>query len=129
MAEAWTRTLKNDQIEAYSAGVETQGLNLNAVQVMAEEGIDISQYRSKSIDEFKGIHMDAVITVCDQAHETCPYFPSHSKIIHVAFDDPPKLARKLALKGADKDSQMACYRNVRDQIRAFVETLPDHLEL
>ncbi len=128
MAEAWTRALKNDQIDVFSAGVETHGLNPNAVQVMAEKGIDISGYRSKSVHEFKNMDLDVVVTVCDNASETCPYFPSKCRIIHAGFDDPPKMAKKLALQGADEDTQMDCYRKVRDEIRDFVEALPDNLE-
>ncbi len=129
MAEGWTRALKNEQIEVFSAGVEIHGLNPNAVTVMAEVGIDISHHQSKSINEFKNIDLDAVITLCDNAHETCPYLPSKCRIIHAGFDDPPIIAQKLALQGADKDSQMACYRKVRDEIRDFVKALPDSLEL
>ncbi len=129
MAEAWTRELKNDQIEVFSAGVETHGLNPNAVIVMAEVGIDISDHKSKSINDFLDLDLDVVVTVCNHAHETCPYFPSKCRIIHAGFDDPPKMAHKLALQGADEDSQMECYRKVRDEIRDFVEALPDNLEL
>lgn len=125
MAEGWTRELKGDQIEVYSAGVETHGLNPDAVAVMAEAGVDISGHRSKLVDEFKAVDLDAVITVCGHAHETCPYFPPRCKVLHVGFDDPPKMALALADQGASREEQLDCYRNVRDEIRAFVETLPD----
>ena len=128
MAEGWTRHLKNNQIDVCSAGIETHGLNPNAVKVMADAGVDISMQKSQHIDDFKETLIDYVITVCGHAHETCPYFPAGCKVIHVGFDDPPKMAKELAAKGASKEEQLACYTSVRDKIRAFVETLPDSLE-
>jgi arsenate reductase len=127
MAEGWTRKLKGDRIEAYSAGVETHGLNPNAVKVMAEAGVDISTHRSKGVDEFRDTDLDAVVTVCGHAHETCPYFPPRCKVIHVGFDDPPKMARELAAKGESEDRQLDCYRKIRDEIRTFIEKLPENI--
>jgi arsenate reductase (thioredoxin) len=127
MAEGWTRALKGESIEAYSAGIETHGLNRTAVEVMAEAGVDISQHTSKHIDSLKDIAFDAVITVCDNARETCPFFPGARKMLHVGFSDPPAMAKELAAKGASKEEQRNCYLLVRDEIRAFVETLPDAL--
>ncbi len=127
MAEGWTKKLKGDIIDVYSAGIETHGLNSNAVKVMAEAGVDISNHRSKLIDEFNDIELDAVITVCGHAHETCPYFPPRCKVIHVGFDDPPKLAEKLAEKGKSKEKQIDCFRKVRDEIKAFVEKMPQNI--
>ena len=123
MAEGWTRHLKSDVIEAYSAGVETHGLNPHAVQVMAEAGVDISGHRSQHIDEFKDIQLDVVITVCGHAHENCPVFPGTTKVVHVGFDAPPKLAKEAA----NENEAVDCYRRVRDQIKAFVETLPESI--
>ena len=123
MAEGWTRHLKGDVIEAYSAGIETHGLNPNAVQVMAEAGVDISGHRSQHIDEFKDIQLDVVVTVCGHAHESCPVFGGSTKVVHVGFDDPPKLAEDAA----NEQEAMDCYRRVRDEIRAFVEGLPGNL--
>lgn len=128
MAEGWTRALKSDEIEVYSAGIETHGLNPNAVKVMAEAGVDISGQKSQHIDEFKEIPLDYVITVCGHAHETCPWFPADCKVIHVGFPDPPRMARELAEKGGSEEEQLDCYRQVRDQIKAFVATLPGVLE-
>ncbi len=125
MAEGWARHLKGDVIEAYSAGIETHGLNPNAVKVMAEAGVDISGHKSQHIGEFKEVKLDVVVTVCGHAHETCPIFPGNCKVIHVGFDDPPKMARELARQGASEEEQLECYRKVRDEIRAFVETLPE----
>jgi arsenate reductase (thioredoxin) len=120
MAEGWTRHLKGDVIEPYSAGIEAHGLNPLAVKVMAETGIDISMQRSKKIAELSKTNFDYVVTVCGDAHESCPVFPGRTKVIHVGFDDPPRLA-----KDAKTDEErLAIYRRVRDEIRAFVETLP-----
>ncbi len=120
MAEGWTRSLKGDLIDVYSAGIETHGLNPSAVAVMAEAGVDISGHRSQLLSEFEDVDLDYVITVCGHAHETCPLFPGKSKVMHVAFDDPPKLAVNIE----DEEARLACYRRVRDEIKAFVETLP-----
>lgn len=128
MAEGWARVLKEDTIEAYSAGVEIHGLNSDAVKVMAEAGVDISSQKSKHVDDFKDMKLDAVVTVCGNAHETCPYFPPRCKVVHVGFDDPPKMAEELAQKGVDKEKQLDCYRTVRDEIKIFVEGLPDNLK-
>jgi arsenate reductase len=127
MAEGWTRALKGDLIEVYSAGIETHGLNRTAVEVMAEAGVDISSHTSKHVESLRGIVFDAVVTVCDNAHETCPFFPGAKKVLHVGFADPPAMARALAARGAGETEQRNCYRRVRDEIRAFVETLPDSL--
>jgi arsenate reductase len=123
MAEGWTRHLKGDVIEAYSAGVETHGLNPNAVKVMAEAGVDISGQRSQHIDEFREVPLDHVITVCSHAHESCPVFLGRTNITHVGFDDPPR----LAMGAATEEEALNHYRRVRDAIRRFVETLPESL--
>ncbi len=123
MAEGWTRQLKGDVIEVYSAGVETDGLNAHAVRVMAEVGVDISKQRSQHIDQFKDISLDHVITVCSNAHESCPVFPGSTKVTHVEFDDPPRLAKDAATK----EAVLNHYRRVRDEIRQFVATLPESL--
>jgi arsenate reductase (thioredoxin) len=127
MAEGWTRHLKGDVIEVYSAGIETHGLNPNAVKVMAEAGVDISGHKSQNIKEFKDVKPDVVVTVCGHAHETCPFFPGNCKVVNVGFGDPPKMAKELAEQGASEEEQLECYRNVRDEIRDFVETLPETL--
>ena len=119
MAEGWARHLKGEVIEPYSAGIETHGLNPRAVQVMAEAGVDISEHRSKNVSELANIPFDLVVTVCGHAHEHCPLFPGAAKVIHVGFDDPPALARTATTE----DEILGIYRRVRDQIRAYVETL------
>ncbi|MFH1964732.1 MAG: arsenate reductase ArsC [Acidobacteriota bacterium] len=127
MAEGWTHHLKSSQIKAFSAGIEAHGLNPHAVRVMAEAGVDISRHKSRYIDEFKNVTLDYVVTICGHARETCPVFPGKCRVIHVGFDDPPRMARKLAEEGKDEEAQLDSYRRVRDEIRAFVETLPESL--
>lgn len=127
MAEGWARALKSDLIEAYSAGIETHGLNLNAVKVMAEAGVDISGHKSENVADLLHIPFDYVITVCGHANENCPFFPGQAKVVHVGFDDPPKLARELASQGASDEEQLDCYRRVRDEIKTFVQQLPGTL--
>jgi arsenate reductase (thioredoxin) len=123
MAEGWARHLKGDQIEAYSAGIETHGLNRDAVRVMAETGVDISSQCSKQVDELPDVKFDYVVTVCGHANESCPVFPDKTRVIHVGFDDPPR----LAADATSEEERLAPYRRVRDEIRAFVETLPNSL--
>jgi arsenate reductase (thioredoxin) len=128
MAEGWARHLKGDVIEAYSAGIETHGLNPHAVKVMAEAGVDISGHTSKRVDEIKDVDLDVVVTVCGHANETCPaWLGGKAKVVHVGFDDPPKIARELAAKGASEEKQLEGYRRVRDEIKAFVAGLPQSL--
>jgi arsenate reductase len=127
MAEGWTRHLKGDCIDAYSAGIETHGLNPFAVNVMKEVGVDISSQRSENINDFADQKLDVVVTVCGHAHEICPVFPADCRVIHVGFEDPPRLAMELAESGASEEEQMNCYRRVRNEIKAFVETLPECL--
>jgi arsenate reductase len=123
MAEGWAKHLKSDTIEAASAGIEVHGLNPLAVRAMAEAGVDISGHRSKSVDELRQQPWDVVVTVCGHANETCPVFPGQVKRVHVGFDDPPQLARTAATE----EEAMVHYRRVRDEIRTFVETLPESL--
>lgn len=125
MAEGWARRLKADAIEPYSAGIEKHGLNPHAVEVMAEADVDIADHTSKTLDDLEGIDFDYVVTVCGHAHETCPRFPDNASVIHAGFDDPPK----LAAEETDPDKALDHYRRVRDEIRAFVETLPASLEI
>ena len=123
MAEGWAHALKGDIIDAYSAGVEPHGMNPLAVKAMAEAGIDITGQRSKHVNELANVPLDYVVTVCDNANETCPVFPGKTKRVHVGFDDPPRLA-----KDAKNEAEaMAHYRRVRDEIKAFVEKLPDSI--
>jgi arsenate reductase (thioredoxin) len=120
MAEAWTRVLKDDRLEAYSAGVQPHGVAPRAVRAMAEVGIDISGQASKDVDSLEHIEFDYVITLCNHAHQSCPVFAAKTRVLHVGFDDPPKLAT-----GAQTEEEaMGHYRRVGDEIKAFVEKLP-----
>jgi len=124
MAEGWAKYLKGDQFDVYSAGIETHGLNQNAVKVMAEAGVDISSQQSQNISEFNNTHLDCVITVCGHADENCPVFPGNVKVIHHGFDDPPRLAKSAR----SEEEALDHYRRVRDEIKVFVDTLPEFLE-
>jgi arsenate reductase len=124
MAEGWAHALKSDVLEPYSAGLETHGLNPNAVKVMAEAGVDITGQKSENIKDLLHIDFDVVVTVCGHAHETCPVFPANARIVHVGFDDPPKLSPP----DAPEEVKLDGFRRVRDEIKAFVEQLPDCLE-
>lgn len=116
MAEGWTRHLRNDEFEAYSAGITPKGVDPLAVKAMAEVGVDISAQKSKDIESLGDVEFDYVITLCDNARESCPYYPAKTKLIHQGFDDPPALA-----KGEKKDSEiMNIYRRVRDEIKDYV---------
>jgi arsenate reductase len=121
MAEGWAEHLKGDIIEAYSAGIAPRGLDRLAVKVMVEAGVDISKHRSKHPDELKDVKFDYVVTLCDEANEHCPMFPGKAKIIHVGFDDPPKLAAEVE----DAEEKLNCYRRVRDKIKMFILGLPE----
>jgi arsenate reductase (thioredoxin) len=123
MAEGWARKLKADVIEPYSAGIEKHGLNPYAVKVMAEAGVDIANQYSKTPADLGPIAFDYVVTVCGHANEHCPIFPGPAKVVHVGFEDPPRLTKDLP----DGEPKLDVYRRVRDQIRDFVKTLPEGL--
>ncbi|MCK4537664.1 MAG: arsenate reductase ArsC [Candidatus Krumholzibacteria bacterium] len=123
MAEGWVRHLKDDVIEARSAGIEVHGLNQRAVAVMAEAGVDISGHESTHVNDHLSIRFDYVITVCGHADENCPAFPGDTKVVYRGFDDPPKLAENET----DEEKILGHYRRVRDEIREYIETLPESL--
>ncbi|MHC4479051.1 MAG: arsenate reductase ArsC [Planctomycetota bacterium] len=120
IAEGWARHLKGDVIEAYSAGVSPGGLSSTTVKVMAEVGVDISDHTSKHIDTLKGIDFDYVVTLCDNAKEQCPVFAGKAEHIHRPFEDPNFMS-------GTPEQRMAAFRKVRDQIRVFVEHMPQSL--
>jgi arsenate reductase (thioredoxin) len=124
MAEGWTRRLKRDIIDIWSAGIEPKPVDQRAVRVMDEAGVDISGQKSKHVDTLMGIEFDYVITLCDSASENCPFFPGQVKRIHKGFDDPPFLARDAKTE----EEALTYYRRVRDEIKAFIETFPSGLE-
>jgi arsenate reductase len=114
MAEGLLREVAGDRFKVESAGVNPSRVRPEAVEAMREVGIDISGHRSKSVDEFTGQNFDYVITVCDNARETCPVFPGKAERIHQSFEDPP------APGAADPDTTMAVFRRVRDEIREWL---------
>lgn len=124
MAEGWTRRLKGDIFEVYSAGVEKHGMNRRAMRVMAEAGVDISGQYSKLVAELPTREFDYLVTVCDNAGENCPFFPGKTNRTHKSFPDPPRLAQNAA----SEEEALDHYRRVRDAIKAFVEQMPDNLK-
>lgn len=121
MAEGWARELKSESIEAYSAGINPIGVSSRAVETMADAGVDISGHRSKHLSEFINDEFDYVITLCGHADKYCPSFPGNTRKVHVPFDDP------YSVRGS-REYVMSEFRRVRDEIKAFVETLPESLE-
>lgn len=119
MAEGWARALWGEKFKFFSAGIETHGLNPNALKVMGEAGVDISTHKSELLDEIDE-PLDYVLTVCDHAKESCPVLATEVKCIHIPFPDPPAMAREVE----GEEEQLNCYRTVRDQIRQTMEELP-----
>jgi arsenate reductase len=113
IAEGYFRKYLGDRAEIYSAGVEVHGVNPYAIAVMKEDGIDISHHTSNNVNEYLEISFDYVITVCDNARERCPYFPSSAKKFHQNFPDPAKAT------GSEQEIQIQ-FRKVRDIIRDYV---------
>jgi len=122
MAEGFAKALKSKKYNFYSAGTKKHGLNPRAVFVMGEVGVDISNQESKITEELPLQNMDFVITVCSDAHETCPYFPG-GKILHVGFDDPPRLTQNMN----DEVEILKVYRRVRDEIKSMVDNIEIYL--
>lgn len=114
MAEGLLRHDGGDRFEVESAGVEPSAVRPEAVEAMREIGIDISGHRSKSADEFARQNFDFIITVCDNARETCPFFPGHATRIHHSFEDPPPET------AGDYESRLEIFRRVRDEIRDWL---------
>lgn len=121
MAQGWASHLKGDCIEPFSAGVTPGKVNEKAIEIMKEAGVDISTHHSKHIDNVMGVEFDYVITVCDNAKEHCPIFPGKAKMIHHKFEDPSFMI-------GTKEQIDASFREVRDQIRNFIEAMPENLE-
>jgi len=118
MAEGICRHLWSDKFNVYSAGTKKHGMNERAMRVMKEIGIDISAHYSKTVEELPQVTFDYVITVCDAARETCPYFPG-GKVIHVGFQDPPALTASMS----DEEEILKVYRRVRDEIFDAIKNL------
>ncbi|HUW19686.1 MAG TPA: arsenate reductase ArsC [Sedimentisphaerales bacterium] len=120
MAEGWARHLKSNVMEAFSAGIRPIGVNSRAVRVMAEAGVDISRQTSSRIDDSAAIDFDYVVTLCDNAKQQCPVFPGEAKLVHRAFSDP-------YFASGTEEEIMDAFRRTRDEIRKFVENMPDNL--
>ncbi len=112
IAHGYLQHFAGDQAKIYSAGIETHGVNPKAIQVMAEDHIDISAHTSNHVDEYLDIPFDYVITVCDNANEACPFFPGNVKRFHQNFPDPAKAT------GTDEEV-MNEFRRVRDLIKVY----------
>lgn len=120
MAEGWARALHGATIEVHSAGTRPSHVNPLAARVMGEAGVDLSAHRSKHVEELRDVTFDLVITLCGSARESCPAVFGSARVMHVGFDDPPR----LAANAAHEDEALPHYRRVRDEIREFVATLP-----
>lgn len=123
MAEGWARKYWGHEFNIYSAGTKKHGMNERAMKVMEEAGVSISSHYSKTVEELPTGTFDYVVTVCDNAHENCPYFPG-GKIVHIGFQDPPALTKDMT----NEDEILTVYRRVRDEIEAFVKEMKKVLE-
>lgn len=112
IAEGYLKHFAGDQSEVYSAGIETHGVNPRAIAIMQEDGIDISNHTSNNIEEYKQIGFDYVITVCDNAKERCPFFPTTAKKVHQNFPDPAKAF-------GSEEEIMREFRKVREMIKTY----------
>jgi len=121
IAEGWARHLKADCLQPFSAGISPGALNQTAVEVMAEAGVDISDQKPKHLNDLSRVNFDYVITLCDNAYENCPIFPAKVKLIHKSFQDP-------AFTPGTKQKILAAFRILRDQLKNFVEKMPEILE-
>ncbi|AEV33551.1 protein-tyrosine-phosphatase [Owenweeksia hongkongensis DSM 17368] len=118
--QGYLNHFSNNKIEAYSAGIETHGVNPKAIKVLAEDGIDISHHTSNHVDEYRDVNFDYLITVCDHAKENCPWFPSDAERFHQSFDDPAKAI------GTDEEI-LNDFRGVRDEIKKYASTFVNNL--
>lgn len=116
MAEGLLKHITQNEYEVFSAGTKPSIVRPEAIKVLSEIGIDISNNRSKAVDEFNDTEIDYVLTVCDNAKENCPYFPAKTKVIHHTFEDPP------AIGETDEETTLDAFRRVRDEISAYLES-------
>lgn len=112
IAEGYLRHFSKDKAEIYSAGIETHGVNPRAIQIMKEDGIDISTHSSNDLNEYRDIDFDYIVTVCDNAKENCPYFPGNAKRFHYNFPDPAKAT-------GNEEQIMQQFRDVRNMIKKY----------
>lgn len=122
MAEGFAREYWGDELNVYSAGTKKHGMNERAMKVMNEAGVDISSHYSKTVDELSGVKFDYVVTVCDSAKESCPFFPG-GKVVHVGFQDPPALTKDMT----DEEEILKIYRRVRDEIKQSVKEMKKYI--
>ena len=115
IAEGYLQYFAKDRATVYSAGIETHGVNPRAIEIMKEDGIDISKHTSNHIDEYADVPFDYVLTVCDNAKENCPYFPTEAKKFHYNFPDPAKAA-------GSEEEIMSRFRQVREMIKKYCKT-------
>ena len=118
IAEAYLRHFANGKAAVYSAGIEIHGVNPRAIAVMKEDGVDISQHTSNNVEEYRNIDFDYVITVCDNAKERCPFFPSSAKKFHYNIPDPAKA-------NGGEEEIMAQFRKVRGMIKTYCKNFVD----
>lgn len=116
IAEGYIRFFGKDEVEVYSAGIETHGVNPKAIQIMKEDGIDISSHTSNNVNDYLNIEFDTILTVCDHAKENCPYIPGNSLRLHHNFPDPAKAI-------GSEEEIMDQFRITRDLIRSYCESL------
>ena len=121
IAEGWASHLKGSIIDVYSAGIRPIGVSSRAIKVMSEEGVDISSHKSQHLDEFSEIDFDYVITLCDNAAENCPVFSGQAKVFHKPFEDP-------YFASGSEEEILETFRKVRNEIREFIEEMPNNLK-
>lgn len=114
IAHGYLKHFAQEKAEIYSAGIETHGVNPKAIETMAADGVDISNHTSNNVEEYTNIDFDYVITVCDNAKESCPYFPTKAVKLHYNFPDPAKA------KGTEEEVK-AEFASVRDMIKSYCE--------
>jgi len=121
IAEGYLKHFAGDKAIVYSAGVETHGVNPRAIAIMKEDGIDISAHTSNNINEYSDIAFDYVTTVCDNAKERCPFFPSQAQKFHYNFPDPAKAT-------GTEDEIMTRFREVREEIKAYCREFAENIQ-
>ena len=120
MMQGYLNHFGNKKIKAYSAGIETHGVNPRAIKVLAEDGVDISHHTSNHVDEYRGVNFDYLITVCDHAKENCPWFPTYAEKLHHSFNDPAKAT-------GTEDEILAEFRKVRDEVKEYAKQFANKL--
>lgn len=120
MMQGYLNHFGNEKIKAYSAGIETHGVNPRAIKVLAEDGVDISHHTSNHVDEYRDVNFDYLITVCDHAKENCPWFPTDAEKLHHSFNDPAKASGK-------EDEILTEFRKVRDEVKEYAKQFANKL--